>query len=941
MADLTLKLLLLTPTRFEVLTKALDAIGRSDLAEKLEAKKEQFAVLFKPQLQDSDTLEQKEYDAVCDGIEEAAGKLKTSARSELSTSNVKKQIKLMTGETQDGLLHEFITASLITEEPIKVPADTKEKNVKESEKDDDTTVLNHSQDKVNHSTPTSSDGGSLPKTTNEVDGFISTENSAPSKTGEMSSHADDLSTGMSSMPTTATPNVSNYQGPGDDVVPDCNEDKDGEPKKKSSNKGTPIKEAKQQGAHGDHGGARPKEKKGKLPVFQCAEEGINEATVHHGTLVGMQTSGKEPKEDECLSPMSSTGQISPEVDSATAVASNQSYYPSSATSYKQPKGFSSQGVSSFTNHSCGYNSSSLGSVSQQGIPGNPAFVTSQGASGYTDYSLGYCSTAFGSGAPQDTPTNSAAQYWFLQQTLTDFFAGQPQSTHQPPISSSSGAPATDSPVPLRSYSKGGYSVGISNGTLCDSSAEKGVVMMKSGTQFYIAIANNNDCDAEVDITFGGIFLGVWVVGAKQAFKVEGSSWTTGRLRFFSKSDPNKPASNKEFGLESNFDGKIVLEFKPQVVMLKLVVKHLWIDKTEEILMPDFKTASIADLKQEINKKFVCGVSCLIMGGKVLPEDTMMSSHALENTDEVIQVLYKKEELQIESPGMNPVTFSVDPFEVSIQKIKDFVKEKFNIEVNQQHLSLDGQNLDDIDRLQRLSDIFTTAKKKPVVRVATNREINIDVSQPDGNQLQVQVNWFATVKELKDKLVEQSICDINATLMYNGMEITADGRKKLVDLKFKPKSAITVCSRERTHRGFSAGALVARPNTRSVDSGTTRGFTSGLTRGFSSRTTRGSEDDECEFSDPYPSASMAFRSDPGGVQCDSGPIRGKEGVAILCGDEESVYNQFQVDRRELKFSKEKAVELIIQLIENDRPFSEQSPWAQTGPMCFPCPPPVPE
>lgn len=53
------KLLLLTPTRFEVLTKALDVIGRSDLAEKLEAKKEQFAVLFKPQLKDSDTLEQK------------------------------------------------------------------------------------------------------------------------------------------------------------------------------------------------------------------------------------------------------------------------------------------------------------------------------------------------------------------------------------------------------------------------------------------------------------------------------------------------------------------------------------------------------------------------------------------------------------------------------------------------------------------------------------------------------------------------------------------------------------------------------------------------------------------------------------------------------------------------------------------------------------------
>ena len=53
------KLLLLTPTRFQVLTKALNVIGRSDLAEKLEGKKEQFAVLFKPQLKDGDTLEQK------------------------------------------------------------------------------------------------------------------------------------------------------------------------------------------------------------------------------------------------------------------------------------------------------------------------------------------------------------------------------------------------------------------------------------------------------------------------------------------------------------------------------------------------------------------------------------------------------------------------------------------------------------------------------------------------------------------------------------------------------------------------------------------------------------------------------------------------------------------------------------------------------------------
>ena len=135
---------------------------------------------------------------------------------------VKKQIKLMTGETQDDLLHEFITVSPITEEPIEVPA--KEKEVNKSVKDDpfqsagsqpesdDTTVPNHSQGEVNHSKPTSSEGGSLPETTNEVDGFISFGNSAPSKTGQISSNVNDMSMAMSSLPVTTTPNMSILPG---------------------------------------------------------------------------------------------------------------------------------------------------------------------------------------------------------------------------------------------------------------------------------------------------------------------------------------------------------------------------------------------------------------------------------------------------------------------------------------------------------------------------------------------------------------------------------------------------------------------------------------------------------------------------------------------------------------------------------------------------------
>lgn len=50
----------------------------------------------------------------------------------------------------------------------------------------------------------------------------------------------------------------------------------------------------------------------------------------------------------------------------------------------------------------------------------------------------------------------------------------------------------DSALMSNCYSKAGYSVVITNGHLCESTSEKGVVVMKSGTQFCILIANNNN-----------------------------------------------------------------------------------------------------------------------------------------------------------------------------------------------------------------------------------------------------------------------------------------------------------------------------------------------------------------------------------------------------------------------------------------------------------------
>ena len=60
-------------------------------------------------------------------------------------------------------------------------------------------------------------------------------------------------------------------------------------------------------------------------------------------------------------------------------------------------------------------------------------------------------------------------------------------SHAVPGSPSAG----DAPIQLKSYNKGGYSVVITGGILCCNSDEKGIFMMKSGTEFVIAIGNNN------------------------------------------------------------------------------------------------------------------------------------------------------------------------------------------------------------------------------------------------------------------------------------------------------------------------------------------------------------------------------------------------------------------------------------------------------------------
>ena len=109
----------------------------------------------------------------------------------------------------------------------------------------------------------------------------------------------------------------------------------------------------------------------------------------------------------------------------------------------------------------------------------------------------WLSSQFSSG-PDGTP-NQEQMIKVLQQLLLS----------QQAIQGSSTQPATNPIMQPKSYDKDGYSVVISNGTLCDCSEERGIVMMETGTQFHIAIANNNhfgELNAHVDIHFANIYF---------------------------------------------------------------------------------------------------------------------------------------------------------------------------------------------------------------------------------------------------------------------------------------------------------------------------------------------------------------------------------------------------------------------------------------------------
>ena len=171
---------------------------------------------------------------------------------------------------------------------------------------------------------------------------------------------------------------------------------------------------------------------------------------------------------------------------------------------------------------------------------------------------------------------------------------------------------------------------------------------------------------------------------------------------------------------------------------------------------------------------------------------------MENTNEVIQVLYEKEELEIQYSG-KVLTMIIDPSSLSLDEVKGFIQQKFNIPKLQQDLRFNGEK---VEETKGLFEIFVKSKEKPVISMCI-KAISIKVCLPDESSHELTINKLATVNDLKKKL--QQICETVDILKFNDDDISDEESKTLFELKFQEQNTVYVQTRKtQAYTGYPTG-----------------------------------------------------------------------------------------------------------------------------------------
>lgn len=171
---------------------------------------------------------------------------------------------------------------------------------------------------------------------------------------------------------------------------------------------------------------------------------------------------------------------------------------------------------------------------------------------------------------------------------------------------------------------------------------------------------------------------------------------------------------------------------------------------------------------------------------------------MANTNEVIQVLYEKEELEIQYSG-KVLTMIIDPSSLSLDEVKGFIQQKFNIPKLQQDLRFNGEK---VEETKGLFEIFVKSKEKPVISMCI-KAISIKVCLPDESSHELTINKLATVNDLKKKL--QQICETVDILKFNDDDISDEESKTLFELKFQEQNTVYVQTRKtQAYTGYPTG-----------------------------------------------------------------------------------------------------------------------------------------
>lgn len=171
---------------------------------------------------------------------------------------------------------------------------------------------------------------------------------------------------------------------------------------------------------------------------------------------------------------------------------------------------------------------------------------------------------------------------------------------------------------------------------------------------------------------------------------------------------------------------------------------------------------------------------------------------MENTNEIIQVLYEKEELEIQYSG-KVLTMIRDPSSLSLDDVKGFIQQEFNVPKLQQDLRFNGEK---VEETEGIFTIFVKSKEKPVIQVCI-KKIRIEVFLPDGSSREVPISWFATVNDLKREL--QKICETVEILKFNDDDISDEESKTLFELKFQEQNTVYIQTRKtQAYTGYPNG-----------------------------------------------------------------------------------------------------------------------------------------